>query len=212
VLYAPTFEGDADYNNYSSLDRFGAEIVRRLLDVPDVRVVYKPHPRVPTSEHQSVLDAHGQVVALLEAASQQEPDAGHATLHDTDILALMPDCQLVVTDVSSVGLDWLYLCTDRPLVIADRYDDAERLRLAAPVSRCADVVDSTNLRELTELVTERLQRDELHLARIAMRHYYFDDHRVGDSTTRFIDSVAEVATLRDTLLEARGGDEESVAT
>src|SRR3954451_16631944 len=50
VLYAPTWEGDADYNNYSSLDRFGPELVRSLLAVPDVRVVYKPHPRVATSE------------------------------------------------------------------------------------------------------------------------------------------------------------------
>src|SRR5262249_50808250 len=50
VLYAPTFEGDADYNNYSSVDRFGPEIVTRALAVPDVRVVYKPHPRIPRSE------------------------------------------------------------------------------------------------------------------------------------------------------------------
>ena len=47
VLYAPTWEGDADYNDYSSVDTFGPEIVRALLAVPDVRVVYKPHPRVP---------------------------------------------------------------------------------------------------------------------------------------------------------------------
>jgi hypothetical protein len=212
VLYAPTFEGDADYNNYSSLDRFGAEIVRRLLGVPDVRVVYQPHPRVATSEHSAVLNAHHEVVALIEAATELDGTAGHAVLHDVDILAVMPDCQLMVTDVSSVGLDWLYLCTDRPLVIADRYDDSERLRLAAPVSRCADVVDSTNLGRLTELVTERLEHDELHLARIAMRHHYFDDARVGDSTTRFVDTVVELAALRDTLLEARSSDEESVAT
>ena len=57
----------------------------------------------------------------------------------------MPDCDAMVTDVSSVGLDWLYLATDRPLFVADRHDDPERLRLAAPVSRCADVVDSESL-------------------------------------------------------------------
>ncbi len=56
LLYAPTWEGDADYNNYSSVDRFGPELVRRLLAVPDVRVVYKPHPRIETSEDPAVLD------------------------------------------------------------------------------------------------------------------------------------------------------------
>ncbi len=61
------------------------------------------------------------------------------SLPDADILAVMPDCDAMVTDVSSVGLDWLYLRTERPLFIADRHEDPERLRLAAPVSRCADV-------------------------------------------------------------------------
>ena len=72
-------------------------------------------------------------------AAAREPAAGHLSLLDADILAVMPDCDAMVTDVSSVGLDWLYLRTDRPLFIADRHDDPERLRLAAPVSRCADV-------------------------------------------------------------------------
>ncbi len=133
VLYAPTWEGDADYNNYSSLDRFGPELVRRLLAVPDVRVVYKPHPRVATSENAEMRAAHREITGLLTGE--------HVALPDADILAVMPDCDAMVTDVSSVGLDWLYLRTDRPLFIADRHDDPERLRLEAPVSRCADVVE-----------------------------------------------------------------------
>ena len=58
----------------------------------------------------------------------------------------MPDCDAIVTDVSSVGLDWLYLQTDKPIVLTDRHHDPDRLRTDVPVSRCADVVDSTDLR------------------------------------------------------------------
>jgi hypothetical protein len=201
VLYAPTWEGDADYNNYSSLDRFGPELVRRLLEVPDVRVVYKPHPRVMTSEDPGVSAAHREITGLLTGE--------HLTLPDADILAVMPDCDAMVTDVSSVGLDWLYLCTDRPLFIADRHDDPERLRLEAPVSRCADVVDSATLAGLTELVAMRLESDELQLQRTAMRHHYFDDVKVGESTARFLTEVHELTTLRDRLLQ---GWDEQVAT
>ncbi len=192
VLYAPTWEGDADYNNYSSVDRFGPELVRRLLAVPGVRVVYKPHPRVATSEDPAMSAAHREITAML--------DGEHLALPDADILAVMPDCDAMVTDVSSVGLDWLYLCTDRPLFIADRHDDPERLRVEAPVSRCADVVDSENLADLTDLVAGRLDHDELHLQRIAMRHHYFDDVKVGDSTARFLSEVRELVALRDRLL------------
>ena len=205
VIYAPTFEGDADYNNYSSLDRLGAEIVTRALGVPEVRVVYKPHPRVLGSPDPFIQSGHHAVVRILTEAAAREPSAGHTVLEDADILAVMPDCDVMVTDVSSVGLDWLYLRTDRPLLVTDRYDDTERLRLAAPVTRCADVVDSTNVGGLTALLTARLAFDELHLARVAMRHHYFDDVAVGESTRRFVTAVRELTDLRDTLLTTRVG-------
>ena len=210
VLYAPTWEGDADYNNYSSVDTIGAEIVARVLAVPDVRLVYKPHPRVATSEDPGVQAAHRTIVGLVASAAVSDPGAGHVSLIDADILAVMPDCDAMVTDVSSVGLDWLYLRTECPLLIADRHDDPELLRLAAPVSRAADVIDTDNVLGLTELLTARLDHDELHLARIAMRHHYFDDVKVGDSTVRFLDAVAELVVRRDTLLQ--GWAEQAIAT
>jgi hypothetical protein len=210
VLYAPTWEGDADYNNYSSIDTIGREIVARVLAVPDVRLVYKPHPRVAAGSDPGIHAAHLELVRMVADAATADPAAGHVSLVDADILALMPDCDAMVTDVSSVGLDWLYLRTEQPLLIADRHDDPERLRLAAPVSRCADVLDSQSVQTLTELLAARLEHDELHLARIAMRHHYFDDVKVGDSTTRFLDAVAELTTLRDTLL--RGWAEQAIAT
>ena len=43
-----------------------------------------------------------------------------------------------------------------------------------------------------------------------MRHHYFDDVKVGDSTARFLDAVAELVALRDTLLQ--GGAEQAIAT
>ena len=46
LMYAPTWEGENDENNYTSIDRFGVDIVRAMLAVPNARVIYKPHPRV----------------------------------------------------------------------------------------------------------------------------------------------------------------------
>ena len=109
-----------------------------------------------------------------------------------DILAVMPDCDAMVTDVSSVGLDWLYLCTEQPIFLTDRHHDAERLRQEVPVSRCADVIDESHRADLTALLTARLEHDEHHLARVAMRHHYFDDLQVGDSTNRFLEAVSEL--------------------
>ncbi|MCY7396143.1 MAG: CDP-glycerol glycerophosphotransferase family protein [Nocardioides sp.] len=200
VLYAPTWEGDADYNDYTSVDTVGVEIVRAVLAVPDVRLVYKPHPKLATSLTPAVREAHRDILALVVQAARCEPDAGHESVTVADILAVVPDCDAMVTDVSSVGLDWLYLRTDKPIFLTDRHHDAERLRREVPVSRCADVIDDANVAGLTALLTRRLERDKHHLARVAMRHHYFDDLQVGDSTVRFLDAVSELVTLRDTLV------------
>ncbi|WP_341925377.1 CDP-glycerol glycerophosphotransferase family protein [Nocardioides psychrotolerans] len=211
VLYAPTWEGDADYNDYTSLDTRGVDLVRAILDVPDVRLVYKPHPKVVTSTTPAVAAAHLDILALVGDAAHRDPDAGHVAVTVGDILAIIPDCDAMVTDVSSVGLDWLYLRTDKPIFITDRHHDADRLRRDVPVSRCADVVDEQDLASLTALVAARLDHDEHHLARVAMRHHYFDDLQVGDSTVRFLDSVSALVARRDRLLGATTTDDGSDA-
>jgi hypothetical protein len=202
VLYAPTWEGDAEYNDYTSLDTVGPEIVRAILAVPDVRLVYKPHPKVASSLTPEVREAHRAILSLVADAARREPDAGHEAITVGDILAVIPDCDAMVTDVSSVGLDWLYLRTEKPIFLTDRHHDPERLRQEVPVSRCADVIDDVVVADLTALIAARLEHDEHHLARKAMRHHYFDDLQVGDSTVRFLDAVSELVALRDRLLGA----------
>jgi CDP-glycerol glycerophosphotransferase (TagB/SpsB family) len=200
VLYAPTWEGDADYNDYTSVAVFGPQIVRSILAVRDVRLVYKPHPKVTTSLTPEIQDAHREILALVDEAARRDPDAGHTAVTLGDILAVMPSCDAMITDVSSVGLDWLYLRTEKPILITDRHHDAERLRQEVPVSRCADVVDSTHLAGLSELLAARLDHDEHRIARAAMRHHYFDDVRVGESTDRFLAEIDVLVTLRDRLI------------
>jgi hypothetical protein len=205
VLYAPTWEGDADYNDYTSVDTMGASIVRAVLALPDVRLVYKPHPKVTTSRTPAVSAGHQEVLRLLDEAAHADPAAGHVAVLEGDILAVMPACDAMVTDVSSVGLDWLYLHTDRPIFLTDRHGDLDQLREQIPISRCADVVDHDNVDSLTELLRLRLARDEHQLARMAMRHHYFDDLHVGESTTRFLAAVSELVALRGQLVAGPEG-------
>jgi hypothetical protein len=200
VLYAPTWEGDAEYNDYTSMDTLGAAIVRAILAVPDVRLVYKPHPQITTSRTPGVSDAHRDIVRLVADAARRDPAAGHAQVLSGDILAVMPGCDALVTDVSSVGLDWLYLHTEKPIFLTDRHGNPEGLRRQVPISRCADVIDDSGVHELTTLLRDRLEHDEHQLARVAMRHHYFDNLHVGDSTVRFLAAVSELVALRDHLV------------
>lgn len=208
VMYAPTWEGDADYNDYTSVDTLGEAIVRAILEVPDVRLVYKPHPKVTTSLTPAIADAHLAIMGMVDEAGRLDPGAGHTQVLTGDILAVMPGCDAMVTDVSSVGLDWLYLHTDKPILLTDPHGDLEALHHQAPVSRCADVVGPEDVGDLASLLGDRLAHDEHHLARVAMRHHYFDDLDVGESTGRFLAEVSRLVTLRDELLT--GGTETAI--
>ncbi len=215
VLYAPTWEGDADYNDYTSVTTLGVAIVRAALAVPDVRLAYKPHPKVVTSQTPAVRAAHLAILDLVASAAAAEPEAGHESVTHGDILAVIPDCDAMITDVSSVGLDWLYLRNEKPIFLTDPQGDAERLREDVPVSRCADVISPDAFDRagaLTQLIASRLEIDEHQLARVAMRHHYFDDLRVGESTVRFLDTVSELVSLRDRLLGVEPSDDGAAIT
>ena len=110
-----------------------------------MRLVYKPHPKVVTSQTPASATRIDGILALVREAARRDPTAGHRSITEGDILAVIPDCDAMVTDVSSVGLDWLYLRTDRPIFLTDRHHDADRLRQEVPVSRCADVVDDVDV-------------------------------------------------------------------
>lgn len=192
ILYAPTWEGENASNDYTSVARYGPAIVRAALAVPDVRVVYKPHPRVATSPTPEVADAHAEIRALLQGEHRDETGS--------DILAVIPGCDLMITDVSSVGLDFLHLRTDKPMFITDVHDDRDRLHADAPVSRAADIVDGTSIGLLTHLLTRRLRIDVHRDLRRKLRQHYFGDLEPGEATTRFLDAISATVADRDRAL------------
>ena len=200
VIYAPTWEGENDFNNYTSVDLYGVQVVKQLLAADDVRVVYRPHPRVASSTTAEVVGAHREIIELIEAAAAADPEAGHATAMEGSILALFQECDAMVTDVSSVGLDFLYLRNDAPLFITDRRDDPAQLAVDAPISGASDVIDSSSIGRFGEVLAGRLAEDSRMDERIAMRRFYFGDIAPGESTQRFLDAVSEVAAARDTMV------------
>lgn len=200
VIYAPTWEGENEFNNYTSIDRYGVRIVRALLAQPGLRVIYRPHPRVATSTTPEIIGGHRQVIELLNAAAAADPAAGHAIAMDGSILALFQHCDAMVTDVSSVGLDFLYLRTDKPIFLTDRRDDRLELAQDAPISGAADVVDSSTIASFGSVLAARLADDELAGARREMRRFYFGDLAPGESTQRFLDAVSDVVAERDALV------------
>jgi hypothetical protein len=74
VLYAPTWEGWIDEQNQTSLNLMGLKIIKALLrHVPQIRVLYKPHPLTGNRDKRAIA-AHQAIVALIEGANRRRDD------------------------------------------------------------------------------------------------------------------------------------------
>jgi hypothetical protein len=200
VMYAPTWEGESESNNWTSLDVYGVRIVEQALALPDVRLVYKPHPRVAASPDQGVLKAHRAIMRLIEAARTRDPQAGHLVSLDGNILAMFPRVDALVGDVSSVTLDFLYLRPQGPIFLTDRRDDRDLLFADSPLAAGADLIDGSTVGEFATVLASRLREDARRDDRLAARQRYFGDLAAGESTERFLAAVDELIVARDAML------------
>jgi hypothetical protein len=204
VLYAPTWEGEDEMNNFTSLDRYGLALIDALLTVPDVHVIYKPHPRVVQSLVPAVSAAHAGIVARLGAAAGADPGAGHEYRADGDILALFPRVDLLVSDISSVGLDFLYSRAEAPIVLTDRRTDRAALLREAPIAAASHVIDANSIGRARQDIAALLDDDRFATERARLRAFYFDDAAPGESSRKFHEALlAAIAEHKEGLARMR---------
>jgi hypothetical protein len=200
VMYAPTWGGESASNNWTSLDTYGVKITKAVLALPDVRLVYKPHPRIAGTRNVDIARAHKAIVRAIEAATTRDPEAGHVVSETGNILAMFGRVDLLIGDVSSVTLDYLYLHPESPIFLADRRSDRELLKADTPLTEGADIIDTASIGGLRELLRVRLDVDTRGDDRRRTRTHYFGDVSIGQSTTRFIAAISELIADRDKML------------
>ncbi|PKQ32420.1 MAG: hypothetical protein CVT62_05270 [Actinobacteria bacterium HGW-Actinobacteria-2] len=170
VLYAPTFEGYYDQTSYSSLDRMGVRLVRRLLrDYPDVRVWFRPHPASGISR-PSMLTAITEISTILRRAGKGHLVTADENLSLTDCLS---NADVLISDISSVATDFLY--TARPIITCNpRGLSAEEFVATFP-SQASSYLISPDLTGLDEAMAEALGPDRLKPARLEMKKHVLGD-------------------------------------
>jgi hypothetical protein len=185
ISYAPTWEGEDDANNYTSVDRYGPQIISAALAQPGARVLYKPHPRVVSSRDSNVELGHRNIMSLIQTATASNPASGHAALLDSNVLDVIRASDIMIADVSSVALDHLYLRPDAPLMLCDRRTNRERLLRDAPVASGSHIIDRDTIDTLALDLTAVLAEDPMRSQRQELRDFYFDGLAPGQSTERF---------------------------
>ncbi|MDR2114577.1 MAG: CDP-glycerol glycerophosphotransferase family protein [Bifidobacteriaceae bacterium] len=142
ALYAPTWWGNTQDSNYTSLPQ-GSAIVRALLE-RGCTVVFRPHPYWAKNHHtaagrQAVVD----LLARDAQASGREHIYGSVAEQELSVFDCFNLSDFMVSDVSSVVNDYLF--SRKPLVMMAVTTSGEQFREEFPVARGAYVVDYNTL-------------------------------------------------------------------
>jgi hypothetical protein len=195
VLYAPTWEGNFDGVDYSSVAPMGERLVDGLLtaDVP-VRVLFKAHPATGTRLPRAAA-ARAAIEDRLRAAGGghevvgTEPDALYRAFNEADLL---------VADISSVVADFLasrkpYLVTNpRDVAEADFHRDFPSTAGAGIIARdCSNLASALHDALGADVLRER--REELAT--------YFLGAPVADPVEHFADEVDRACERAEQALE-----------
>lgn len=178
ITYAPTWEGEDEANNYTSMDCYGIAIIDAALKQKNCRVIYKPHPRILDSKDPLINNAHKYIT--------QQLSRGEHEIHLTgDVLSVLKDTDLLISDISSVTLDYLYLRPSGAIFLTDRRSDRELLIADSPVAKAAYIIESSTVGALAQSIEKVLERDELFENRQEVCRYYFGGIAAGESTAAF---------------------------
>ncbi len=113
VLYAPTWEGWTNDPAHTSIVRTGPGLVERLVAMPNVRVVYKPHP-LTGSVSAEAAKADAAIRATMARAGTP-----HATITGPSptLFDCFNDADVLVADISSVLSD--FIASEKPYVVTN---------------------------------------------------------------------------------------------
>ncbi len=111
ILYAPTWEGFVEEANYSSVNQYGYDMLNTLMQQENVMIYFKPHPftgRVKESDPSIFID---KIKKLFN-------NTKHVIVDDNKgIHEYMNLCDVMITDISSTIVDYLY--TLKPMILTN---------------------------------------------------------------------------------------------
>ena len=194
ILYAPTWAGEDEANNYTSMEYLAPLIIDAALKQPNSRVVYKPHPRIAGSANESIRKNHEYILRAIKKANSKHALPVHLIQETGDILATFPNVDVLISDVSSIALDFLYLKTEKPIILTDRRNNLTQLKIDSPLSTATQVLTKENINDAERLIAQALSEDAFLDERIALREFYFDNVQAGESAPRFFAAMRQAIT------------------
>lgn len=188
VLYAPTWQGSSDDDNYSSL-LLGPKIVDALL-ARGATVIFRPHPAGQKQEPYKTVLADLRAKLKADAAATGRPHRWGRAAEQPTVAEMTNAVDAMVADVSGIVTDFMQSL--KPFAMVATRQPAEEFRRDYPSSQSAYVVEG-DLGNLDQCLDDMLGPDPLAELRVERRRYYLGGYDDGASALAFIDYVKTLA-------------------
>lgn len=189
VLYAPTWEGERPAMAYGSVLSHGQAITSALLSDPNIRLIYRPHPRVGVREAANARVSKA-IKAAIHAANRADPSAGHLIDERGDFRWSLSVADVGIVDISAMAADWL--ATRKPMIIT-RPSNPDALVDSAGIAGKLDLLtkdEASSVRNYVENLVSTGASDE----QLAQVEHHFGDTADGAGTRRFLEAVERLLT------------------
>lgn len=180
VLYAPTWEGFVEPEDYTSIDTIGLEAIKTLHQTGKYEIVFRPHPFTGRRRKAAL--------AALQETREFCKDNGIRISENTDetIYQAMNACDVMLSDISSVMVDFLY--TEKPMILCRGLEpDAARLKQMPSAQAAYHLAQGADAADLLAAID---QDDTLSAVRQTITQDYIVASGVG-SFDRFSQAVQD---------------------
>ena len=183
VLYAPTWEGNFDSSDYSSVLSMGHGLLSELLNGQwPVRVLFRPHPATG-QRSPAVRRARRELADMVR-------DAGppHAIASGMTLIEAFNESDVLIADISSVVID--YLASRKPYLVTNPRGIDEHEQHAELLSTTGGNMIPANLSGFAELLADAFTSDRLRERRSELAGYFLGDPQ-PDPIARFDRAVTD---------------------
>lgn len=169
IVYMPTWRGFFDDTQFSSLDR-ADKVLEAILSRPDpVNILFKPHP---LSYKDPDWPDFKRRIEKVFSTTRPNGAKGQFSLSEASPFDLYNQADLLICDISSVMIDFLYANKPFLTILPQGFKEADQSNFP---SLNASYQVQSNLNDLTTQLNEALGDDPLRSSRERIQAYAFGD-------------------------------------
>lgn len=184
VLYAPTWEATHPSMNYTSVPKYGVELVEKILANENNILIYKPHSAI------GVRDDNAKK-ADIEIKRKVEESSNAYYMEEENINDVFTLVDFAFFDNTSVMIDYLH--TNKPAAYIEILEDQSINEL----TKAFITIDKDNFDNVIEILDNELKNDTNKEQRTKVKEYYLGSYSKGESSQRFINKISEYIIQRE---------------